>query len=179
MKDLMIDIETLDKKNTACIVSIGACEFDINTGERGKEFYQVIEIEPNENQTISIDTMLWWMKQSKEAQSVFSEKQEKFSLEEALDSFKYCFGNDKKDFEFDKYERIWSKGNFDIPILENAFDSLDFKTPWKYWQICDMRTVNRLAGIKFKKENSHNALEDCYNQVNQLVESLKLLKNKG
>ena len=174
MKDLMIDIETLDTANTAMIVSIGAIEFDIKTGETGKEFYEVIDINSykkllNNPFTYNLDTLLWWLNQSKESQKIFDFKAEnKRGIIDMMQSF-------KASFDFSKV-RIWSKGNFDIPILEHALRACGLPVPWKYYQVMDMRTVLKLSELEFKKTNTHNALDDCKNQTNQLVMSLKEIK---
>ncbi len=44
MKDLMLDIETLDVKTTAVITQLGACYFDRYTGKIGRTFLQNISV---------------------------------------------------------------------------------------------------------------------------------------
>ena len=183
MNDLMIDIETLDTCNTAIIVSIAAVEFDLKAAFMNKEFYEIINLKSYNSNLLkdkfssSLDTIKWWLQQSKEAQNIFDKKlQEDNSL-----PITFALAKLVKTFNFKSYERIWSKGsNFDFPILEHAFKQhpSGLEVPWHYSQLCDMRTVSKLSGLKFKN-NTHNALDDCYSQINQLVEALKIIKGKS
>lgn len=176
MKDLMIDIETLDTANTAMIASIACVEFDLVAGETGFKFYEIINLKSydkllNNPFTHSLNTLLWWLNQSKESQSIFD-----FNAKKTEDIIE-CLRNFTGNFDF-KDKRIWTKGNFDIPILEYALRACGQSVPWKYWQIMDMRTILKLSELKFENKNTHNALDDCYNQINQLTQSLKSLKIK-
>ena len=40
---VMLDLETMGRKSNSALVSIGAVEFDLITGETGREFYKVID----------------------------------------------------------------------------------------------------------------------------------------
>ncbi len=44
-KHLMLDIETMGNESYSAITSIGAVEFDIETGETGDEFYVVVGLQ--------------------------------------------------------------------------------------------------------------------------------------
>ncbi|HAI8873085.1 TPA: exonuclease, partial [Escherichia coli] len=65
---LMIDLETMGKNPDAPIISIGAIFFDPQTGEMGPEFSKTIDLE-TAGGVIDRDTIKWWLKQSREAQS--------------------------------------------------------------------------------------------------------------
>ncbi|EIN8137959.1 3'-5' exoribonuclease, partial [Escherichia coli] len=65
---LMIDLETMGKNPDAPIISIGAIFFDPQTGDMGPEFSKTIDLE-TAGGVIDRDTMKWWLKQSREAQS--------------------------------------------------------------------------------------------------------------
>ena len=41
---LMVDIETMGNQSNSAIVSIGAVEFNMATGETGKEFYTNVSL---------------------------------------------------------------------------------------------------------------------------------------
>jgi len=43
--DVMLDLETMGRKSNSALVSIGAVEFNLETGETGKEFYEVIDLQ--------------------------------------------------------------------------------------------------------------------------------------
>ncbi|EFK0619947.1 exonuclease, partial [Escherichia coli] len=65
---LMIDLETMGKNPDAPIISIGAIFFDPQTGDMGPEFSKTIDLD-TAGGVIDRDTMKWWLKQSREAQS--------------------------------------------------------------------------------------------------------------
>ncbi|HHS8568169.1 TPA: RecE family exodeoxyribonuclease, partial [Escherichia coli] len=65
---LMIDLETMGKNPDAPIISIGAIFFDPQTGDMGPEFSKTIDLETADG-VIDRDTIKWWLKQSREAQS--------------------------------------------------------------------------------------------------------------
>uniref|UniRef100_UPI000BB68BE2 exonuclease n=2 Tax=Escherichia coli TaxID=562 RepID=UPI000BB68BE2 len=65
---LMIDLETMGKNPDAPIISIGAIFFDPQTGDMGPEFSKTIDLE-TAGGVIDRDTIKWWLKQSREAQS--------------------------------------------------------------------------------------------------------------
>ncbi|EIM8217661.1 3'-5' exoribonuclease, partial [Escherichia coli] len=65
---LMIDLETMGKNPNAPIISIGAIFFDPQTGDMGPEFSKTIDLE-TAGGVIDRDTIKWWLKQSREAQS--------------------------------------------------------------------------------------------------------------
>ena len=65
---LMIDIETLGiniSKNIV-ILSIAAVEFDLKTGELGREFYERVDIQSCLDLGMKVDasTLFWWLKQN-------------------------------------------------------------------------------------------------------------------
>ena len=42
---VMLDLETMGRDSNAVICSIGVVEFDINTGETGREFFAKVDIQ--------------------------------------------------------------------------------------------------------------------------------------
>lgn len=87
MKDIMIDCETMSEKPNGAIVSIGAVQFDMGTGEIGKKFYKNIDLQSciNYGLTLSAGTIMWWMSKDKEAQN--SLLKDCFDLQDALEYF--------------------------------------------------------------------------------------------
>ncbi|EIS2694465.1 3'-5' exoribonuclease, partial [Escherichia coli] len=65
---LMIDLETMGKNPDAPINSLAGKFFDPATGEMGPEFSKTIDLE-TAGGVIDRDTIKWWLKQSREAQS--------------------------------------------------------------------------------------------------------------
>jgi DNA polymerase III epsilon subunit-like protein len=63
---LMLDLETLGNKSNSAILSIGAVEFDLETGETGREFYQRIDLQSciDKGLIINGSTFYWWITQN-------------------------------------------------------------------------------------------------------------------
>lgn len=163
MKHVMCDLETLGTTADAVILSIGAVKFDLAIGKIADEgFYRSISIDSNLElkRRISESTLLWWLKQSAAAQSVFHEAKE--SLETALVEFSDWIGTD--DFT------MWSNGaDFDLPMLAHAYTQLQMETPWRFYNLRCFRTYKNLPGAKDIRAPDtgvkHNALSDAYMQA--------------
>ena len=67
--DLMIDIETMDNKHTAAMLSVGAVFFDLQTCTLGPTFNRTINLVSSvaHGGTMSAGTVLWWLRQGDEA----------------------------------------------------------------------------------------------------------------
>jgi hypothetical protein len=64
----------------------------------------------------------------------------------------------------------WFKGtSFDPGILGSFLEDGCGQVPWKFWQVCDMRTVCSWEGEIRTKGAAHNALEDARDQAKMLV----------
>lgn len=174
---IMFDLETLDSKNTSCILSIGAVEFNLNTGEIGDTLYITVDLQSciNEGLTIGADTIMWWFKQSNEARERIYNSVG-VELEDALEQvFKFV-----KDCGGDKVH-VWGNGaTFDISILENAFYKFFTELPWKFYNVRDLRTIVDI-NPKIKKECvfdgvKHDAIADCKYQIKYLCDTYKTIK---
>ncbi len=162
--NVMVDLETLSQSKTAAIVSIGAVKFDgVSILD---EFY--VNIDPLSCKAhgldIQIQTIQWWKTQKPEAYA--SLKNNRTSLEEALDVFSSWFGPTSLP--------VWGNGvSFDNVILENAYIVLNKKVPWKYYDERCYRTVVNLFGISKIKSSArtlhHNALDDAKAQALNLM----------
>ena len=177
--DIMCDLETLDSKVGAVITQIGAANFDRKTGEIKDTFS--INIDPQSavrrGLTMSADTVMWWLKQSKQAQeSLFENPQ---PIGEALLSFINWIVRQRQSIKDDRY-RIWCHATFDFPILNHALEACDLPKPWGYKDARDIRTVVDLAGIDLDKYRmgdgeAYNALKDALNQVKYTVVAINIL----
>jgi len=164
MKNIMIDIETMCNRSTASIVSIGAVQFDLKTGETGKTFYQNIDLQSciDAGLTLSASTIMWWIDKDKEAQNSLKSMPVKLTV--ALNSFETwleeCGGI---------YCDIWANSpSFDCVILKNAFNACDIELPWRYYNERDCRTLVQFnPEIKKQMINdlAHDALSDCLYQI--------------
>ena len=168
-KHIMIDIETLGVTPQATILSIACCGFEPVTGNVTEEtYYKRIEIDTQENRQIDESTIEWWSKQNAEAQEeAFGEGVDRVDLKDSLEEISKMIW---------KHENVWTNGTtFDIPILTDAFNEYNIPIPWKFWKVFDTRSVYTLVPDLGKLGNSHNALEDCVNQILLLQKALKAL----
>lgn len=163
MSDLMIDLETLGTSPDAVILTIGAQGFEL-TSDRltNVTFYKRLTVESQETRSIDDGTVEWWGKQSEAAQEeAMGDGADRCHIKEALEELsKLAF----------RHDRIWANGTtFDIVMLENAMKQYGVTIPWKYWQVMDARTIYRVNNMgSAGSSNSHNALEDCVNQIDML-----------
>ena len=133
MKNVMIDLETLDIICSARIISIGAVEFDLESKQLGREFFMLVDHTSQIRRTTSEDTLKWWDGQSEAAKKQLTGY---ILLSEALMEFRDWLPEDCI---------VWGNGSsFDIGILEHAYTEFSMLYPWKYNAIRDVRTINHL-----------------------------------
>lgn len=180
MHDIMIDLETLSTRADAAILSIGACLFDLATGEIGKTFHRHIHFSDYPlNGHVSAETVKWWLKQDEEARQSLIDQKTAVSLPAAM--------TELRDFvPKSKQATFWSNGaTFDLIIIRNALDRLNYLEPWSYWQERDVRTIVdvafRITGRNAAKETEfqgvkHNALADAIHQVKYVSAAYQLIK---
>lgn len=179
---VMCDLETLDTRPSAIIMSIGACTMDPITGQVENPFYNVVDVESCKRAglTQSDSTVAWWEKQSEEARAIFSDSN-RVSLIQALSNFSNYLrllpggpGN----------VRIYGNGSdFDNVILSNAFSALGYEAPWKFYNNRCYRTiVNTVfpenAVLPARKGTHHNALDDAVHQANVLLSHREFIRWK-
>lgn len=164
MKDIMIDIETFSTSHDAAIVSIGAVQFDMKTGQIGSKFYVNVDLQSciDAGLTLSASTIMWWMQKNKEAQDSLLDSPIKLQL--AMNSFA-----DWLEYYDAMQCQIWANSpSFDCVILKNAFTACKMQLPWNYWNERDCRTLVALnPDIKRAIINDlpHDAISDCLYQI--------------
>ncbi|MBC1013354.1 3'-5' exoribonuclease [Escherichia coli] len=164
---LMIDLETMGKNPDAPIISIGAIFFDPQTGDMGPEFSKTIDLE-TAGGVIDRDTIKWWLKQSREAQSAILTNE--IPLDDALLQFREFIAENSGEF----FVQVWGNGaNFDNVILRRSYERQGIPCPWRYNNDRDVRTMVALGlvidfdartTIPFEGER-HNALDDARYQA--------------
>jgi hypothetical protein len=168
---VMLDIETLDTKNTAVILQIGGCIFN---RERLVNKFRIDLDWENEraNRTISNATLAWWLAQDENVRSDVFYGGQRVAPIDACGSLDYILPAD--------FDSIYSKGSFDFDILENLYKSMGLIAPWNFRQKRDYRTMLKVAediyGFKEDKSNSHNAMDDAVNQAENLIKIFRLMK---
>lgn len=170
---VMVDLETMGKKNNAPIVAIGAVVFDPATGSIGESFYKVVCLESSVNWGAVIDpsTVIWWLKQSSEARSAIV-NDDAIPLQVALLQFREFVSDNVAGGS--KKAQVWGNGaSFDNSILRSAYDCIAEDYPWEYWNDRDVRTMVELGqAISFDPKTTipfegsrHNALADAIHQA--------------
>ncbi|WP_208897292.1 exonuclease [Escherichia coli] len=160
---LMIDLETMGKNPDAPIISIGAIFFDPQTGDMGPEFSKTIDLE-TAGGVIDRDTIKWWLKQSREAQSAIMT--DEIPLDDALLQLREFIDENSGEF----FVQVWGNGaNFENTILRRSYERQGIPCPWRYYNDRDVRTIVELGkaidfdartAIPFEGER-HNALDDA------------------
>lgn len=176
LNHMMVDIETMGTRPNAPIVSIGACFFDPNTGEIGKQFYSAVDIEDSFKFGVADGgTVKWWMSQSDAARAAAVDG--KRPLADVLNEFAAFYRSGNK-------ASVWANGaNFDPVLLEYAFNRcLSSPAPWAFWSVKCVRTIVELARGRvekpkeFGKGTAHNALDDCIFQVGYVSKMWQALR---
>ncbi|EHW5313968.1 3'-5' exoribonuclease, partial [Escherichia albertii] len=160
---MMIDLETMGKNPDAAVISIGAIFFDPQTGDIGPEFSKTIDLD-TAGGVIDRDTIKWWLKQSREAQSAILA--DEIPLDDALLQLREFIDENSGEF----FVQVWGNGtSFDNVILRRSYERQGIPCPWHYCNDRDVRTIVELGGamnfdartaIPFEGER-HNALDDA------------------
>lgn len=172
MIDIMVDIETLGRKPNSVITSIGAVVFNIETGEILSKFHQNICPISCEKYGLTVDlsTIMWWMGQvnkpwtedPKDINVVLSDLSDFVSEAVELNNF-----------------RVWANSPaFDLVLLKTAYEKVlnMKKSPWNFRNEMCVRTLNNMfpeVRASITVETSHDALDDCIQQIKWVVEIWK------
>lgn len=180
MRNIMCDLETLGTRPGSSILSIGAVEFDPQTGTIDDEFYVVIDLDSCRMNGLreEPDTRDWWDRQSGEARVALmqAETGQGKMLDVALNMFaEWLLGEDDLPF------LIWGNGAaFDVPILEAAYVRVGQSIPWDFRHVCCYRTLRRLAvlpasEVPADEAVAHHALNDARWQAKYAIKALALV----
>ncbi|EOS0577400.1 3'-5' exoribonuclease, partial [Escherichia coli] len=132
---LMIDLETMGKNPDAPINALAGKFFDPATGEMGPEFSKTIDLE-TAGGVIERDTIKWWLKQSREAQSAILT--DEIPLDDALLQLREFIDENSGEF----FVQVWGNGaNFDNVILRRSYERQGIPCPWRYTNDRDVRTM--------------------------------------
>lgn len=167
MKHVMIDIETMGTRERAPIFALAAVEFDPQTGEQGRSFYQVCSLESAIAAGAERDeaTERWWASQSAQARTVLENNHRAQPIEMMLAAFA---------FWYPKGAQPWGNGvSFDLTIIKSAMDRSGIPVPWEFWDERDVRTMVLLGqqvGFDPKRNMPfqgvrHDALDDSRHQA--------------
>ncbi len=159
---IQIDIETFSQKKNAAIASIGAVKFNNTTIIDTFS----INIDPLSCKEVGLDfqleTLQWWKSQNPEAYA--SLKNNRVSLADALSNFSKWYGPKSVD--------TWACGpDFDLVILESAYQSISKHTPWKYYHARCFRTFKAMFKSNISRLGTyHDARDDAVYQTNYILD---------
>ena len=177
MNHIMMDIETLDTKQSAVVLSIGAVVFDPHSKELGEKFYveftHDLTAQQRVGRTVSTDTVVWWMQQGAAAKQIFADPSpegvRRVPTAQGLAEFaSFVARNGGKEVE------LWGNGSdFDNVIVGSLYDSFGMAKPWSYGKNRCYRTMKRAFGENVplvRQGVHHNGLDDAITQAVHLQE---------
>lgn len=191
--DLMVDIETLDTRHTAAVLSIGLVAFTM----AGCPPWPKIVIRPSLEQqlaigrTVSAGTLAFWMDQEDESRHRALSTGDESHRETIFQTF-----NEARLFTalncVDTDLRVWSKGpSFDMAILDSLFDQSEIEPakngllpptrPFPFRGYRCVRTIVDLAELgdwrpDFDRELvPHDPVDDCVWQIAEVQEAWRRL----
>src|SRR5690606_18809229 len=167
--DIMIDIETLDTRPTAIIMTMAAVCFTPGYSiDKGPEFYEKIYIPEQElsrGRTRCPETEKWWDDQ---IDPVITEA---FSGQIALECVLLNLASFIKSNSDPDHVRIWAKSpQFDLVIIKNALEQFRIPVPWSFRNERDVRTyiMDSRKANNLENNSPHHALLDAHHQIEQL-----------
>jgi hypothetical protein len=171
---LMVDLETLDVKSTATILTLGAVRFDPYNEEPMKELYLRVDIDSQDKIGCTVDdgTLKWWNQQDVSVMEEAFDPRNRIPIHEVINQFHALAWN---------CDAFWSHGaTFDLMILQNIYDRLNRAYPWQYWQMRDTRTLFDIGyDPEMPQGSKHNALEDAKRQAIGVRNVYRKLGYKG
>lgn len=157
---LMVDLETLDTKTSATILTLGAVRFDPYSSAPMKELYLRVDLTSQDllGCTVSDDTLNWWKQQDVSIMEEAFDPRNRIPIHEVINQFHALAWN---------CDAFWSHGaTFDLMILQNIYDRLGRTYPWNFWQMRDTRTLFDIGhDPEMPQGSKHNALEDAKRQA--------------
>lgn len=164
-KHIIIDIETLGRRNDAAITQVGIIPADKNFNALDQ---YLIQVDPNAwytcSRTFTGETLLWWIQQKNASVSKFP-TQIANNYKDLVEKLNYVFRRYNTEDSI-----VWTKGSMDLFCIKDLYEYFDMDIPWKFWQPRDIRTAKEI--IKDWKvcdnNNTHNALGDALTEVEEL-----------
>jgi len=170
---MMIDLETLDTKASAVVLSAGVAVFTKDAVLDKRHLLLDVDKQLKSGRTVSFSTLCWWMRQSYVAKGgVFN------SGCADMKELRWLIIMLNDVFEMHGCKYVWSHGaSFDIPILENIEEQVEISLPWAFWNVRDTRTFfDTLPNSKTSRQGVyHNALDDAVHQASCVMKGLREL----
>jgi len=168
---VMVDLETMGNISYSSIVSIGAVEFDINTGETGREFEINVSLQSCLDLGLIVNgsTIMWWLNNDDKSRQKLQENPQHLAI--ALNKFQTFLLENPQDV------KLWGNSNrFDLGLLHNAYTKCDIQLPWNHRYERDVRTLSSFAPdikkrIQTEEGVAHTSIADCKQQIRYCVET--------
>lgn len=182
MNHVMVDLETLDLKPTAVILSIGAVKFNPDTGqvqspEDGFHVFCRVEDQLQHGFSIAEATLVWWLEHNVDTLRTDWALKQRVPLDEALRLFAQWLPSKEE------LRGFWSHGAaFDQAVLEYAYRvrSPDTGPPWGHRQSRDTRTLFALAQFELPDNTAkHVAISDAWTQATAVCSAWRQLTCQG
>ena len=155
---LMIDIETLDTRVTAKVLSIGYCLFK-KTGLYASHVWK-LNIDEQDDRTVSQSTLDFWLSQSDEARNAL--------LAVKTTPLETIRREIKSMLSFFNVSAVWTNGpDFDTAILNSLFG----EQLWPFYINRCFRTLRDLCPKKFEEPRTglHSAKDDAVYQARAAI----------
>jgi DNA polymerase III epsilon subunit-like protein len=177
----MLDLETMDTRTTAAIVSIGAVLFTTAHGIDDRDpFYRTVSLQSNSEHGLTMNpaTIMWWMEQSDATRDELLSR-DSTTLATALLGFTSWLSTYVPQLN---EVLMWGNGaGFDNPILANAFHACRLPVPWNFRNDRCFRTLRALYPTILPptavNPAPHHALSDARWQAEHAVAILRHIEN--
>lgn len=181
---VMIDLETLSTRSNAAILTMAAVPFDASLNDPSWTWYSRIAHTRLDAAFFhrEQEAIQWWGKQNEEV------RKEAFggieNLHESLQALTKTLKDAKEAAGATRIE-VWSYGgNFDIPILEHAYQIFDLHPAWSYKYVRCYRTLKAVLSSRVPEpardeSKKHGALEDALHQARHAAMCLQYLHLTG
>ncbi|TFU92377.1 hypothetical protein E4T81_12370 [Barnesiella sp. WM24] len=166
MSSIMIDIETLGRRNDAAIREVGLVAFNSDGTIISKRQLSVApDVWNTCGRTFSGETVIWLLANP----NIDTD----FNCHSYSELISHVNEFVSSHLTIDGY--IWSKGHMDIEVLKDLYETINIPLPWEFWQPRDLRTILDLAGDNVAPQ-THRAIEDAEFQTDQLIRILASIK---
>ncbi|QFS86605.1 MULTISPECIES: 3'-5' exonuclease [unclassified Marinobacter] len=174
--DAMVDIETLDTRPSAVVISIGVVLFnrrepkvkmkELNLKFGKKEFRdeQIMM-----GRTVDKETVAWWKGQEPDAKRIFKQANVT-SMEDALNKLTAFLTQGDTNY------LIWGNGSdFDNTIMTSLYESFGMQAPWKFWNNRCFRTFKGEHGHITRPPEFHGVKHDAVDDARQQARYLQAI----
>lgn len=184
--DIMIDIETWAKSDSAVIRAIGLVVFDPcaqdNDSVRLIDCRHSIDQQLERGREIDPETVEWWRGQELTLSNAIATGRTEylnsvFTAETMLSITDVITALAGYARETSRNGRItvWARSpSFDLKIISHLYQSMGLDLPWKFWEEADCRTLDKFITHP-KSARPHDPLSDCFAQAHHVRDTVKLL----